>query len=154
MLKNISRILMLGLVVTSGSVHATNNICVTLTDCERLVSQKQLEIEMITARITMLKPMPKFEPLLKHIDFFTGPTKELKYRTYEKAMAECPKGTRLPTIRELARDAQAQGAKGILEVYQVRKNDVPPGYELFVVLNPDKIKDQFYYINPAESIWT
>jgi hypothetical protein len=52
---------------------------------------------------------------------------------------------RLPTIRELAQEAQTLGAKGVLEVNQVDPNNVPAGYYLVSAINPDRQKDEFYF---------
>lgn len=53
----------------------------------------------------------------------------------------------LPTIRELAEEAQSRGAKGILELSQVNPDQVPTGYYKISAINPDGNKDEFYY-NP------
>lgn len=67
----------------------------------------------------------------------------------ETAMKTCAEhGMRLPTIRELALLGQARGAKGILEVSQVRDQDEINGYMLVHPLPVNGKADNFYY-NPA-----
>lgn len=68
----------------------------------------------------------------------------------EKACAK--RGQRLPTIRELARAAQATGAKGVLELGEVRTddkileyNDQSPGYRLIRAIDAGAKEDRFYY---------
>lgn len=51
----------------------------------------------------------------------------------------------LPTLRELAEDAQKKGAKGILEVSQVDPNEVPSGYSKISAYNSDGQIDEFYF---------
>jgi hypothetical protein len=62
-------------------------------------------------------------------------------------MRLCPANMRLPTIRELAFEAQAHGAKGILEVSQVNPNEVPHGYYKISAINSRsrQQKDEFYF---------
>ena len=61
------------------------------------------------------------------------------------AQTACPAGTRLPTVRELAVEAQARGAQGILEVGQVDPAHVPAGYQLVHFFNEEGTEDQFYF---------
>ena len=51
----------------------------------------------------------------------------------------------LPTIRELAKESIAMGAKGILEMSQVNPDKVPAGYYKVSAINPDGQKDEFYF---------
>lgn len=62
-----------------------------------------------------------------------------------EAQHACPKGTHLPTARDLALEAIALGAKGILEKTSVAKDQVPAGYTLIKALNSDGTTDYFYY---------
>jgi hypothetical protein len=60
----------------------------------------------------------------------------------------CSANWHLPTIRELAKWAQASGAKGILETAQVPSGQAPSGYQLVNAKNlADGAKDDFYYNN-------
>lgn len=68
-----------------------------------------------------------------------------KYMNQYEAMKACPAGTHLPTARELAKEAQARGAKGILEVNQVRRAGKPNGYYEISAINPDGQDDVFYF---------
>jgi len=61
------------------------------------------------------------------------------------ALRACPTGTRLPTAREFAKEAKRLGAKGILELGEVKNGEIPEGYEEISVKNPDGTKDGFYY---------
>lgn len=51
----------------------------------------------------------------------------------------------LPTIRELARFGKSRGARGIVEVDQIRDQDREAGAVLVTATNPDGKKDAFYY---------
>lgn len=64
------------------------------------------------------------------------------------AMKACPKGTHLPTIRQLAKLSQASGAKGVLNRDVLNPNP-PRGYYDIAVSNQtgDRLRerDRFYY---------
>lgn len=53
-------------------------------------------------------------------------------------------GAHLPTARELAKEAQARGAKGILEGNHA---GIPDGYYEIWAINPDGQEDRFYFNN-------
>ena len=55
----------------------------------------------------------------------------------------CPEGTYLPTLRELAKETESWGAKGVLELNAV--NQIPPGYRLIRATDQWGNKDEFYY---------
>lgn len=65
--------------------------------------------------------------------------------TQREARTACPATTHLPTIRELAQESQARGARGILEVNQVNPDNVPSGYDALDSINPNGRADVFYY---------
>lgn len=64
------------------------------------------------------------------------------YMDHFDALNACPNGTHLPTVRELALDAQARGAQGVLEAGQ---GSVPSRYDMIASINPDGFKDIFYF---------
>lgn len=66
---------------------------------------------------------------------------------HEDASKACPARTRLPTIRELAKESQELGAIGILELTQVDPYSVPHGYIKISAINTDGRMDEFYYNN-------
>ncbi len=76
----------------------------------------------------------------------------------EKAIEACAdQNMHLPTIRELAQIAQAMGAKGILELSEVKGGKVPANFYLMRSVNLNGQIDRFYfnsngYIRPA-GIW-
>lgn len=146
MLKSLSKILMLGLIMTNGIAHAAD-ICVDLQKCQQLLTEKQNEIAKIKAKIVMLKPIPRSYNILRHNDPFFAWGRYVVTMFYDKAIKACPARSRQPTIRELAKYSQTQGAKGILEVDQVDLKNIPSGYRFFNVINPDNTTDQFLY-NP------
>lgn len=67
----------------------------------------------------------------------------LLHLSQPEAMKACPEGTRLPTIRELAKISQTRGAKGILEANQ--DDEIPAGYEKISAINFDGQEDEFYF---------
>lgn len=69
----------------------------------------------------------------------------IRYMNQHDAMKACPAGTHLPTIRELAKESQARGAIGILEVNQGNSDGVPTGYYKISAINPNGQKDEFYF---------
>lgn len=71
----------------------------------------------------------------------------IRYLTQPKAMKACPSGTHLPTIRELAEEAHANGSKEILELNQVNPQQVPDDYEKISAINSDGTQGEFYYNN-------
>ena len=70
---------------------------------------------------------------------------KVRYLTHYEAAESCPAGTRLPTIRELAEEAEKRGAKGILELNQVDPKAVQKGYRKVSVINMNGKKDEFYF---------
>jgi hypothetical protein len=67
----------------------------------------------------------------------------LLYLTQFEARFSCPKGTHLPTVREVAVERMKRGARGI---YKGNPGDVPPyPYQLVLANNPDRERDTFYY---------
>lgn len=69
----------------------------------------------------------------------------IRYMNLDEALQSCPRGTHLPTVRELARDAQSRGAKGILETSQVNPNQVSPFVIKVSAVDPNGRLDEFYY---------
>lgn len=68
------------------------------------------------------------------------------WMTQAEAIEACTRhGMRLPTVRKLAELSQAQGAKGILEITEVKDQAIPGGYYLVDSKNPDGNIDQFYF---------
>ena len=89
------------------------------------------------------------------------------YMQQYDAMSACPKHTHLPTAHELAKQAGALGAQGILKnangsevtVQQVNSNQavVPNGYYEVKAINSDNSRDDFYfndqgYKNPEDHL--
>ena len=77
--------------------------------------------------------------------FLFYPDGKLKYMNQLDAANACPAGSRLPTVRELAIESVASGAKGILEFAQVDPKSIPAGYSLITALNPNGQADKFYF---------
>src|SRR6185437_3321572 len=62
----------------------------------------------------------------------------------------CPRGTHVPSIRELAEISQQKGAK----ILEVSAGKPPAGFDLIDAVNADGKRDQFYYrdiasLNPS-----
>ena len=64
--------------------------------------------------------------------------------TFDEAQTACPSGTHLPSIREVASDSLAGGAK-ILELSEVKPGEIPYGFLIVEVVNADGTADKFYY---------
>ncbi len=73
-----------------------------------------------------------------------GTDGSIKPLNQDEARKACPTGTHLPHIRELAKEAQAHGAKGILEMDQVKPGGIPAGYQ-YVSRFSQGSQDEFYY---------
>lgn len=94
-------------------------------------------------------------------EILRGASGYAKLMFYDEAVKACPKGTHLPTVRELAKEMEAYGAKGILELKQVDPNKVPFEYYKVSAVNRDGRRDVFYYnrvdykgpIEDLESHW-
>jgi hypothetical protein len=84
-----------------------------------------------------------------------GPLKDVRLRDaqgnyrfsgMDDALKACQaQHMRLPTIRELAKLAHAQGAKGIREARDLREQDEAEGYQLVRSLSADGKPDEFLY---------
>lgn len=73
------------------------------------------------------------------------PDGSIRNYSFEEAKRACPAGTHLPTVRELAKECQKRGAKGIFEVSEVDPNDPPFFFGKISAINLDGAKDEFYF---------
>lgn len=83
-----------------------------------------------------IRVMPQFEAL--------GQNPHTNKKIKPDACEAAGKG-RLPSVREFAEIAKANGARGILEVNPSDPDSVPPGYYKVSAINTDGQRDDFYF---------
>ena len=127
-------------VLLSGSAYAILDekirgisVCSTLEDCTKLR-------DLVDARIRELQPTPLIGDIARNADG------SIRYMNQYDAVLYCAnQGKRLPSARELAQFSMTFGAKGILEMHDIRNGDVPEGYHHVKAKNADGKDDSFYF---------
>ena len=101
---------------------------------------------LLIALISFFSPQPAQAYVLDHHWVLADNRGEAPLMVFSEAKKACPRGTHLPSIREMTKDAQANGARGILEAWQVK--EAPEGYvEINAMKSNGKI-DHFFF-NPS-----
>jgi hypothetical protein len=126
-------ILSAAIALMAGVVQA-NEVCNTVSECQKLRWRADARIQQLESGISSIG------------DFLRNRDGSVKTGVNQyQADALCKaQGKRLPTLRELAVEANKHGAE-MLELNQVSSGKPPTGFHLVSVRNADGKRDHFYY---------
>lgn len=109
------------------------SVCSTLEECLKLR-------DLVDARIRELQPTPVIGDIVRNTDG------SIRYMNQYDAVQYCAnQGMHLPSARELAQLSMNLGAKGILEMHDIKNGHVPEGYHHVKAKNADGKDDSFYF---------